>query len=131
VGWTVSHQNLGQLEPSLRQAVLANLRSKVIFQTTADDARTFAREFAPHLQASDLQGLGPFEAYAALSIGATVAPPALIRTFPPLEPAGFGARIRTASRERFGADPADVDRALQARLRGSAPALPVGARRRS
>ncbi len=59
VGWTVAHQNLGQLQPDLRAAVLANLRSKVIFQTTADDARAFAREFAPHVEAADLQGLGP------------------------------------------------------------------------
>ncbi len=63
VGWTVAHQNLGQLPADLRAAVLANLRSKVVFQTTADDARAFARELAPHVDASDLQGLA---AYAGL-----------------------------------------------------------------
>jgi hypothetical protein len=30
VGWTVAHQNLGQLNPELRAAVLANLRSKLV-----------------------------------------------------------------------------------------------------
>ncbi len=130
VGWTVCHQNLGQLNPELRAAVLANLRSKVVMQTTADDARTFAREFAPHLDAADFQGLGPFEAYAAVSTGAAVAPPVLIRTRPPLAPTGNGKQVRTASRERYGRDPKDVDAEIQARLDAAAPEAPIGARRR-
>jgi hypothetical protein len=129
-GWTVAHQNLGQLSAELRAAVLANLRSKLVMQTTADDARTFAREFAPHLDATDLQGLGPFEAYAAVSTGAAVAPPASIRTRPPLAPTGSGERVRAASRERYGRDPKDVDAEVQARLSPTAPDAPVGARRR-
>lgn len=130
VGWTVAHQNLGQLSAELRAAVLANLRSKLVMQTTADDARTFAREFAPHLQPADFQGLGPFEAYAAVSTGAAVAPPASIRTRPPLPPLGHGERVRTDSRERYGRDPKDVDAEIQARLSQAAPEAPVGARRR-
>lgn len=46
-GWTASFQNLKQIEPSLRATLLANLRSKLVMQASADDARTFAREFAP------------------------------------------------------------------------------------
>jgi hypothetical protein len=130
VGWTVAHQNLGQLTPELRSAVLANLRSKLISQTTADDARTFAREFAPHLDAADFQGLGPFEAYAAVSTGAAVSPPVSIRTRPPLASTGSGARVRSASRERYGRDPKAVDAEIQARLSAAAPEAPVGARRR-
>jgi hypothetical protein len=130
VGWTASFQNLGQLQPDLRAAVLANLRSKVVFQTTADDARAFAREFAPHLDAADLQGLGPFEAFAAVSTGAAVAPPASIRTRPPLAPSGQGDEVRARSRERFGRDPKEVDAEIQARLGAAAPDAPVGARRR-
>lgn len=130
VGWTVAHQNLGQLQPDLRAAVLANLRSKLVMQTTADDARTFAREFAPHLDAADFQGLGPFEAYAAVSTGAAVSPPVSIRTRPPLASTGSGARVRADSRERYGRDPKDVDAEIQARLGAPAPDAPVGARRR-
>ncbi len=130
VGWTVSHQNLGQLNPELRAAVLANLRSKLVMQTTADDARTFAREFAPHLDAADFQGLGPFEAYAAVSTGAAVSPPVSIRTRPPLAPTGSAARVRAVSRERYGRNPKDVDAEIQARLSAPAPEAPVGTRRR-
>jgi hypothetical protein len=130
VGFTVAHQNLGQLSADLRAAVLANLRSKLVMQTTADDARTFAREFAPHLDAADFQGLGPFEAYAAVSTGAAVSPPVSIRTPPPLASIGSGTRVRATSRERYGRDPKDVDAEIQSRLSAAAPEAPVGARRR-
>lgn len=129
-GWTASFQNLIQIEPSLRATLLANLRSKLVMQTTADDARTFVREFAPHLDAGDLQGLGPFEAYAAVATGAAVAPPVLIRTRPPLAPLGHGEEVRARSRQRYGRDPKDVDAEIQSRLSHAAPEAPVGARRR-
>lgn len=133
VGWTIAHQNLGQLTPELRHAVLANLRSRLVMQTTADDARTFAREFAPHLAAADLQGLGAFEAYAAVSTGASVAPPATIHTRPTPPAEGHGHVVRTTSRARYGRSVAAVEAELQARVAGANgpphPA-PVGARRR-
>lgn len=129
-GWTVSFQNLRQLRPELRAAVLANLRSKLILQTTADDADAFAREFRPHLDAADFQGLGPFEAYAAVSTGTAVAPPASIRTRPPLPSLGCGDQVRATSRKRYGRDPRDVDAEIQARLGAPAAEIPVGSRRR-
>jgi hypothetical protein len=130
VGWTVAHQNLGQLTPEIRSALLANLRSKLVMQTTADDASTFAREFKPHLDAADLQGLAAFEGYAAVSTGSAVAPPASILTRPPLKPLGHGKLIRTASRKRHGRDPGDVDAEIRARLGGTTSEAPVGTRRR-
>lgn len=129
-GWTISHQDLGQLRPELRAAVLANLRSKLVMQTSADDADAFAREFRPHLDAADFQGLGPFEAYAAVSTGTAVAPPASIRTRPPLRPLGCGEEVRAASRKRYGRDPRAVDAEIQARLGAPVPEIPVGSRRR-
>lgn len=131
VGWTVAHQNLGQLDGELRQAVLANLRSKLVFQTTAADAAVFAREFAPHLAAGDLQGLGPFEAYAAVSTGAAVAPPASVRTRPAPARQGHGDLVRSRSRERFGRPAAEVEAELRSRVAHAAPEVPIGARRRS
>ncbi len=131
VGWTISHQNLGQLSTELRRAVLANLRTKMVFQTTADDAAIFAREFAPHLSTADLQGLGPYEAYAAVSTGASVAPPALITTRPPPTRAGLESVVRERSRARHGADPATTDRALRARLERRPRQSPVGSKRRT
>lgn len=131
VAWVLAHQNLAQLDAKTRAAVLANCRSRLVMQTTADDAAAFAREFAPHLDAADLKGLGPFEGYAAISAGAAVAPPVTIRTRPAPQPQTDGNRIRERSRTLYGASPADVDGAIRARVLGSRPAAPVGGRRRT
>ncbi|HEY8083516.1 MAG TPA: hypothetical protein VIE64_08210 [Solirubrobacterales bacterium] len=131
VGWTLAHQHLAQLDQQTRQAVLANCRSRLVMQTTAADASTFAREFAPYLQAPDLQGLGPFEGYAAVSTGSAVAPPASLRTRPAPDPTGSAKAVRDASRKRYGASPADVDGAIRKRTQGSRKSAPVGERRRT
>lgn len=130
VGWVLAHQHLGQLDPETRQAVLANGRSRIVMQTTATDASTFAREFAPYLKAPDLQGLGPWEGYAAVSVGSAVAPPASIRTRPAPDPLGSAEAVRAASRSRYGMAPADVDAAIRKRAQGSRRSAPVGERRR-
>jgi hypothetical protein len=130
VGWILAHQHLGQLDPATRMAVLANCRSRLVMQTTAADAAAFAREFAPHLEAADLQGLGPYEGYAAVSVGASVAPPASVRTRPIPAPLGSGPAVRESSRRRYGTPPAAVDAAIRTRIIGQRRAAPVGGRRR-
>ncbi len=131
VGWTLAHQHLAQLDPETRQAVLANCRSRLVMQTTATDAATFAREFRPYLTADDLQGLGPFEGYAAVSVGSAVAPPASIATRPAPDPLGSAEKVRAASRGRYGRSAADVDAAIRKRVQGSRRPAPVGERRRA
>lgn len=129
VAWTLAHQHLAQLDPETRQAVLANCRSRLVMQTTAADATTFAREFRPYLIADDLQGLGPFEGYAAISTGSAVAPPASLRTREAPEPVGSAVRVRAASRQ-YGTAAAEVDAAIRARVASRRSAAPVGETRR-
>lgn len=131
VGWVLAHQHLAQLDPETRQAVLANCRSRLVMQTTATDAATFAREFRPYLTADDLQGLGPFEGYAAVSVGSAVAPPASLRTRPAPDPLGSAEKVRAASRKRHGKSAADVDAAIRKRVQGSRRSAPIGERRRT
>jgi hypothetical protein len=115
LGLTLAHQHLGQLPSSVRQAVLANARSRVLFQTSASDARVFARELAPHLDATDLQGLGPHEVVASIAVGAQVAPPATGVTLPAPPSSGSAIAARARSRARFGRDVAEVEAELRAR----------------
>jgi hypothetical protein len=117
-GLTLAHQHLGQLSTDLRQAVLANARSRVIFQLAAGDAKTLAADLAPHMDAADLRGLGAFEVAVSLSAGARVAPPATGVTLPAPEPTGLGGMARRRSRLRYGVDRADVEAAIQARHEG-------------
>lgn len=130
-GLSLSHQHLGQLPPLVRTAVLANARTKVVFQTAASDAAVLAREFTPYLSAADLQALGPFEAVVAAAAGNRVLPPASMVTLPPGEPTGCAATARALSRQRYGRDRAEVERAMRERLNRHPTAGAVGRRRRS
>jgi len=130
LGLTLAHQHLGQLPAEVRHAVLANARSRVVFQTAAGDARLLAREFAPYLTPTDLQGLGPFEAVLAASSGGRVLPPTTIATLPAPEPTGYGEAARARSRQRYGRDATDVEAALRSRTNGQSKAVTVGSRRR-
>jgi len=115
LGLTLAHQHLGQLPPVLRQGILANARSRVIFQTAADDARALAMELAPHLIAADLRGLAAREVVVSLATGSQVAPPATGRTMAPPARTGQAAAVRAASRQRYGQDRVAVEAAVRAR----------------
>ncbi|MGN6188219.1 MAG: type IV secretory system conjugative DNA transfer family protein [Conexibacter sp.] len=130
VGFVLANQSLTQLPPDVRAALLNNARSKLVFQTSATDARLLAREFAPHVEAADLMGLGPFEAYFAAADPPRVLPPVSIATYPPPPPSGEGARVRERSRERYGRDAGEVEAALIARRDGLGEPALIGRRRR-
>lgn len=130
-GLTLAHQHLGQLPPLVRTAVLANARSRVVFQTAASDAQALAREFAPHLEATDLQSLGPWEAVVGAAAGNRVLPPASLMTLPPGEPTGHGSLARALSRQRYGRDRTGVEQAMRERLKGRPAAGTIKRRRRS
>lgn len=128
-GLHLAHQHLGQLPSEVRHAVLANARSKVVFQAAADDARVLAREFAPYLSPTDLQNLGPYEAVFAPSAEGRVVPPATIATVPAPPTTGHATAARALSRRRYGRDAAAVEEALRARTARRVPTA-VGTRRR-
>ena len=128
LGLTLAHQHLGQLPDKLEAAILANARSRVIFQVSADDGRTLARELTPHLQASDLQGLDAHHVVLTLSAGARVAPPVTAVTSLPPAATGQAGLARQYSRERYGADRAEVEAAIKERHFGRPPGGSVGRR---
>lgn len=125
---TVAHQHLGQLPTALREAVLANARSRVIFQTAAADGAKLAKELTPYITGADLQALGPYEVVASLSTGSRVAPPATGQTLPPPLPTGQAEAARTFSRQHYGQPREAVEAAIRARHQGQTPDAPVGRR---
>jgi len=129
LGLTLAHQHMDQLTPEARHAVLANARSRVVFQLSSGDARLMAKELGTLLSPDDLQGLGAYEVVAQLFAEGTTQAPATGRTRA-LEPPTNDARaIRAESRTRYGVPRGDVERAI--RDRQSAPtAGPIGRRSR-
>ena len=131
LGLTLAHQHLGQLPASVREAVLANARSRVIFQVGASDAQALARELAPQVSAANLQGLGRYEVVARLSAGGQVSAPVTGTTLPAPATTGQARAARLHSRARYGVDRDEVEAAIQARHSGRAGSGATGRRRLS
>ena len=104
----LAHQHLDQLPDSIRSAVLANARSKVVFQTTFDDARVFAREFGRAVSDEDFMSLGAYEVLGRFATGEGISAPVSGVTLPPAEPTGQAGEARTRSRTRYGRDAKDI-----------------------
>ena len=98
----LAYQHLDQLPDSIRSAVLANARSKVVFQTTFNDARVFAREFGRAVSDEDFMNLAQYEVLCRLATGEGVSAPVSGVTLPPGEPTGRAGEARTRSRTRYG-----------------------------
>ena len=130
VALTLATQHLGQLPATLRDDVLTNARTKLTFAASADDAVTLAREFQPHLDASDLQQLGPYEAAARIFTGAAVAPPVTgVTPYPIRVDHRRRLAVRDRSRAQYGRSREAIDQEIRERQATSRPAGPVGRRR--
>lgn len=112
VGFTLAHQHLGQLPPSVRAAVMANARSRVVFQTTGDDARALARDNTL-LGAEDFAGLPAFHFYASLMAQGQTQPWCSGRTSPAVQASTDAQRLRQESLQRYGTPSGEIDRRLQ------------------
>jgi hypothetical protein len=131
LGLTLAHQHLIQLPSSVREAVLANARSRVVFQVAASDAQALAREMAPQVSAANLQGLGRDEVVARLFAGGQASEPVTGTTLPAPATTGQAHAARQLSRARYGVDRDEVEPAIQTRHTARAGSGPRGRRRRS
>ena len=68
VGLILANQHLHQLDPDVRQAVLANVGTLVVFRVGPEDAPLFAREFAPTFTTEGLVNLPFHDFYVRLMI---------------------------------------------------------------
>jgi hypothetical protein len=119
VGWTLAHQYLGQLPPALREALLANARSRVVFQASPDDAAVFAKAAlsgqtagvgeAERLTPADFTSLPAFQVYASLFAGGQTQPYASGRTLPPPAPSANPAELRRGSARRYGRTAEEIE----------------------
>ncbi len=131
VGMVLAHQHLAQLPAALRQAVMANARSRVVFQTSADDAAPLARQLGGGLAPEDLQSLEAYQVYASLFAGGRVRSPASAKTLPLPPATGSAALVRELSRQRFGRDRASVEAAILERQQIVDTSGPIGRKARS
>ncbi len=75
VGLTLAHQFLTQLDLVVRDAILGNAGTLLVFRVGAEDAEMLEREFAPELSATDLTRLPNYAYYARVLVDGRVTPP--------------------------------------------------------
>lgn len=109
VGFTLAHQHLGQLPPSLRSAVLANARSRVSFALSPDDAVAIARTTSGVLEPEDFRALPVFQAYAHLLSGGETLPPVSVVTESLGAPRRTVRAARVQARERYARPLTEVE----------------------
>jgi type IV secretory pathway TraG/TraD family ATPase VirD4 len=79
----LAHQYLSQLEPRIRDAILGNAGTIILFRIGAVDAEELAPEFAPTFTASDLTALPNYAIYLKMMIDGKISPPFSAVTLPP------------------------------------------------
>jgi hypothetical protein len=118
LGLVLAHQHLLQLPPATREAVAANVHTKIAFQCE-QDAHQLARWYRP-LTEDDLMGLERFQIAARVCVNGRSAPPCLGVTRP--MPASLGeahaVELVSASLERWGRPRAEVEAEIVQRFGG-------------
>ena len=112
---TVAHQHLSQLSRELQDATSNNARSSVVFQSSVEDARDFARRFGRSVTEEDFMNQQQFEVIMRLATHEGVSAPVTGVTLPPREPTGFTDAVRKLSRERYARPVAEVEREIAER----------------
>lgn len=102
LGMVLAHQHLDQLPREMRSAVMANARSKVVFETTRDDAYAFSREFGKAVTEEDFMNLGAYEVITRLVTGDGVSPPMTGRTAQPFSGFGLADQAWERATNRYG-----------------------------
>lgn len=98
----MANQFLGQLPSSLRESVLGNVGTVIVFAVGAEDAKALEAEFQPPFSATDLLYLPMFHIYVKLSIGGRTSEPFSATTIPVRSPQhGMKERIVRQSRQRY------------------------------
>lgn len=116
VSLVLAHQYIGQLSERVRDAVLGNVGSMVLFRVGGSDAEILAREIEPVFTATDLLELPRGHIVVRMvGRGETLAPFSARTLPPPAGPPaqeGLIAAIREQSRQRYTSERAAVERSI-------------------
>jgi len=115
VSLTVAHQHLGQLNPNLRAAVLANARSRLTFRPAQGDAKALADVLGTEVTPAELERLGAFQAAARVLVEAAPSNAFAVQTLPLSEPTNDVAALKRDSAERYGLAAGELDTWLRQR----------------
>ena len=79
----LAHQYLTQLQPNIRDAILGNVGTIVVFRIGANDAEVLSMEFAPEFKITDFTNLPNYHIYLKMMIDGNISRPFSATTLPP------------------------------------------------
>ena len=85
VSLTLAHQYLAQVDEQIRDAILGNTGTVIVFRLGALDAEILEREFYPEFRAADLVNLPNHSVYLKLMVKGAVSRPFSAETLTPLD----------------------------------------------
>ncbi len=114
INLTVAHQFMGQLIPHVRESVLGNVGTIVVFRVGGDDAAKLENEMTPVFKAKDMVNLGMQQFYIKMTIDGDTADPFSAETLKVLPPAhaSFKDEIIEFSRKNFAAPVDEVKKKI-------------------
>ena len=106
----VAHQYIAQLTDEVRDAVLGNVGTLILFRVGAPDGLVLETELTPTFTVEDIINLPKFQIYLKLMIDGVSSAPFSAATLPPIaKNTGTEEKVIRSSRERYGHDRADIE----------------------
>ncbi|MFC8008920.1 type IV secretory system conjugative DNA transfer family protein [Streptomyces cinereoruber] len=133
LGVTLGTQYLEDLPLELKNAVINNARSRVIFQSSAREARTWRNEFGGrYVDEADFTHIRKYEAIAQLATEQGIGAPVTIRSLAPIPTTGVVREAVAISDQKYGRALDDVESQMVERRKGTpskkAKRPPIGVR---
>jgi len=130
LGLAMATQFIEQVPSDVKQSVLNNARTKVVFRVGNQEARIWRSEFGRALDDDDFLNVNPYEVVARVA-SATGSTPVTFRTRPPMRVTGTEQRVIELSRKTYGRPIAQVEderdsRRSASKKKGKRP--PIGTR---
>lgn len=121
--FTLAHQYLAQLTPTMREAIDANTRNKIVYGLCGKDASSLAKQ-TPGLEAQDFMLLPRFHAYANVLQNGESSGWITIATRPQPAATGDAATLYAASHQRYGVPAEETERYILSLITPTAPDEP-------
>ncbi len=116
LGVTLATQYVDKLPSEIQAAIVNNARSRIIFQSSAKEARIWTPEFgAQFVDTYDFINIRKYEAIAQLATSAGTGVPVTLKALAPIPPTGTADRVKQASHHRYGRSLQDIEQQVKKR----------------
>ncbi|WIE74468.1 type IV secretion system DNA-binding domain-containing protein [Curtobacterium sp. MCSS17_007] len=123
LGVVMGTQYLEDVPAELKNAITNNARSRVIFQSSAKEARMWSSEFGRTLDENDFMRIRQYEAVAEIATESGVTAPVTLKARPPLTPTGQARAVRELSRKTYGRPIGEVEDDMENRRQATVKAV--------